>query len=312
MVPAVDMGVPSCSRRKRLIDGSVPAFSEGSPALKTPSSMSLSASRDETGDDVSQNKALMYVIPDGRCSCEGRRKSLFRLADCDLIFDTGLKTIACLYNTMHLARATRGNRHQSVVMWRGIGRSLVRSAEEQSTRAVEPGMITMLEDSGSVAPAEDSVDVLVCEQRIGLRATPPCTLNHAAHSTQLHSEDTCANGARLCTCPLNRLLRVYLSRGAHPKVAAPKVADGIDNGCLRTSTGRDSGSPSSEEDWLRIVTSSAKKEQLRALQRAHEIADQAPLRRMSLRRRGGWSTSEKVGPSPLLVAPAFRIAPGIP
>ncbi|KAH6919884.1 hypothetical protein HPB50_029128 [Hyalomma asiaticum] len=74
---------------------------------------------------------------------------------------------------------------------------------------------------------------------------------------------------------------------------------------------RDSGSPSSEEDWLRIVTSSAKEEQLRALQRAHEIADQTPSRRMSLRRRGGWSTSEKVGPSPLPVAPAFRIAPGM-
>ncbi|KAH6947145.1 hypothetical protein HPB50_017197 [Hyalomma asiaticum] len=183
----------------------MPAFSEGSPALKTPSSVSLGASRDETDDDVSQNKAIMYVLfdyqdivvepgnePGGRCSSVERRKSLFCLADCDLIFDTGLKTIACLYNTMHPARATRGNRHQSVVMWRGTGRSLVRSAEEQSTRRVEPGVITMLEDSGSVAPAEDSVDVVVCEQRIRLRATPPFTLNHAAHSTRLHLEDTCA------------------------------------------------------------------------------------------------------------------------
>ncbi|KAH6947951.1 hypothetical protein HPB50_022134 [Hyalomma asiaticum] len=89
------MGVPSCSRRKRLIDGSVPAFSEGSPALKTPSTMSLGPSRDETDDDVSQNKAIMYLLfdyqdtvadpwnePDGRCCCVGCRKRLFRLADC--------------------------------------------------------------------------------------------------------------------------------------------------------------------------------------------------------------------------------------
>ncbi|KAH6921277.1 hypothetical protein HPB50_027734 [Hyalomma asiaticum] len=199
------MGVPSCSRRKRPIDGSVPAFSEESPALKTPSVMSLGASRDETEDDVSQNKAIMNVIfhyqdvvaepwnePDGRCSCVGRQKRLFRLADCDLIFDTGLRTTACLYNTTHIASATRGNRHQSVVMWRGTGRSLVRSAEEPSTRGVGPGVITMLKDSGSVASAEEGVDVLACEQRIHLRATPTCTLNHAAHSTQLHLEDTCA------------------------------------------------------------------------------------------------------------------------
>ncbi|KAH6921158.1 hypothetical protein HPB50_027854 [Hyalomma asiaticum] len=129
--------------------------------------------------------------PDGRCSCLGRRKRLLQLVDCDLVFERGLKTTVCHYTT-HLARPTEGNRHRPVVMWRGTGRSLVRSAEEQSTRGVEPGVITMLEDSGSVAPAEESADVLVCEQRIRLRATPPCTLNNAAHSTRLHLEDTCA------------------------------------------------------------------------------------------------------------------------
>ncbi|KAH6921152.1 hypothetical protein HPB50_027856 [Hyalomma asiaticum] len=136
---AVDMGVPSCSRRKRLIDGNTPAFSEGSPALKTPSSLSHSASRDETDDDVSQNKAIMYVLfdyqdtvvepvnePDGRCSCLGRRKRLLRLVDCDLVSDIALKTTVCHYNTRHLARPTPENRHQSTGMWRGTGRSRLR------------------------------------------------------------------------------------------------------------------------------------------------------------------------------------------
>lgn len=84
-----------------------------------------------------------------------------------------------------------------------------------------------------------------------------------------------------------------LQTGTYPSpFIYSKFIEGIDPGCPRCGHPSctlkhmlwqcldlrgGSGSPSSEEDWLRLVTSSAKEEQLRAVQRAREIAERLNL-----------------------------------